>query len=68
MNVFRSIEHKKLLKKHQLVLCQCPDWNEEGFQVAIWNGLEFEYSTQSNSMFNDCITAFIPLEFLIKKN
>ena len=54
-------KYKFTLKSNQLVLCVCPKWNYEGFQVAKWNGKEFEYSNQPNSMFSESVISFYPL-------
>jgi hypothetical protein len=53
----RAIE----LDYEQLVLTKCPDWCEEGFQVAVWNGKEFEFRAQPNDMFNEHVTDFMIL-------
>lgn len=37
------------------VLCYCPEWSELGYQVAEWNGKEFEYSEQPNDLFNGLV-------------
>jgi hypothetical protein len=57
-----SVEKAKDLEPNQLVLCKCPKWNDEGYQVAIWNGTEFEYSGQQNDGFNDLVTHFTKLD------
>jgi len=60
--MYEDREESKNLKHGQLVLCKCPEWNEEGYQVATWNGSEFEYSGQPNDMFNDLVVGFIKLD------
>ena len=57
-----NLKYKHILELNQLVLCVCPNWNYEGFQVAKWNGKEFEYSSQPNSMFNDSVQGFYLIE------
>ena len=39
--------------RDRLVICYCPDWNEEQYQIATWDGEEFGYSDQPNDMFNE---------------
>ena len=34
------------------LICYCPDWNETGYQVAIWNGDVFYYYEQTSDNFN----------------
>lgn len=46
----------------QMVLCRCEDWCEEGFQVAKWNGKEFEFGGQPNDMFDGLVTEFMCLD------
>lgn len=40
---------------NRVLLCCCPEWNESGYQVAKWNGDEFTYDEQPNSMFNGMV-------------
>jgi len=61
MSLYKNIDQAKDLKFNQLVLCKCPEWNEEGFQIATWNGNEFEYSMQSNELFNSLVVSFMVL-------
>jgi hypothetical protein len=60
--MYKPVTEAKKLKNNQSVVCRCPDWNGEGYQVAIWNGKEFEYSGQPNDMFNDLVIAFMPID------
>jgi hypothetical protein len=60
--MYVGLERTKDLKYGQMVLCRCPKWNDEGYQVATWNGEEFEYSGQPNDMFNDLVIAFVKLD------
>lgn len=60
--MYINIEESKKLKHNQLVICRCPNWNEEGYQIAYWNGKEFEYSGQPNDMFNELVIAFKPID------
>lgn len=59
--MYKPLEETKNLKRGQLVVCKCPDWNEEGFQIAVWNGREFEYSGQQNDWFNEYVEEFAKL-------
>lgn len=61
--MYKSIKEKP--KDRQLCLCKCPDWNEEGYQVAEYNYLgddKFGYSGQQNDMFHDLVIAWMPLD------
>lgn len=62
--MYYEIERTKDLKHNQMVICRCPDWNDEGYQVAQWcdSDKEFWYSGQQNDMFNKCVIAFCPLD------
>lgn len=62
MGLYKGLEHVNKLQEHQLVLCRCPEWNDEGYQIAEWNGEEFEYSGQPNDMFNSLVIAFMVLD------
>lgn len=46
----------------QLCLCRCPEWNEEGYQVAIYKDRVFQYSDQPNKYFDRKVIAWIPLD------
>ncbi|MXV39333.1 hypothetical protein GO491_11710 [Flavobacteriaceae bacterium Ap0902] len=61
-DLYRPIEESKKLNAGQIVICRCPEWNHEGYQVAEWNGSEFEYSGQPNDKFNDLVIAFTPID------
>lgn len=61
-DLFFDVKHAKVLNNNQLVLCKCPEWSDEGFQIAFWNGSEFEYSGQPNDMFNEYVVSFVPLD------
>jgi len=39
-------------------LCYCPEWNEEGYQVAVWKGKEFTYGGQPNEMFDGLVLSW----------
>lgn len=54
-------ERRNELDHDQLVLTKCPEWCNEGFHVATWNGTEFEYRDQPNNMFDDLVTEFLIL-------
>lgn len=60
--MYKSLGESVNLKPEQLCLCRCPHWCEEGYQVATWNGSEFEYSADPNGSFNDHVIAFMPLD------
>lgn len=58
---YYNLNETSRLKYNDMVIAKCPEWNEEGFQIATWNGKEFEYSGQSNDMFNGLVTGFMPI-------
>ena len=58
-------EKLRELKRGDLCLCVCPDWNEEGYQVAVWKGDKFEYSSMPNDMFNEHVVDFELIEDII---
>ena len=60
--MYKRVEEAVKLKRGQLVVCKCPEWNDEGFQIATWEGEEFEYSGQPNDMFNELVVAFLPID------
>jgi len=60
--MYKGIDEAKKLNYDQLVICRCPEWNDEGYQIATWNGVEFEFSGQPNDMFNDLVIAFLPID------
>lgn len=60
--MYKSIEHANKLNNNQLVLTRCPDWCDEGYQVARWNGSEFYYDSDPNGTFNEHVIAFLPLD------
>lgn len=41
--------------KNRPLICYCPEWCDEGYKIAIWNGDEFLYQNQPNNGFNQCI-------------
>lgn len=49
------------LDPEQLVLCKCPNWCSSGYQVARWNGREFEYDEQPNDWFDRDVISFMIL-------
>ncbi|MDM1548736.1 hypothetical protein HX096_12820 [Empedobacter falsenii] len=61
---YYSVNEKKLLKDEQTVICRCPEWNDEGYQIAVYSKSddEFWYSGQPNNMFNDLVIAFCPID------
>ena len=38
------------------LLCYCPEWNDSGYQIATFNGREFEYDEMPNEMFDALVT------------
>jgi predicted transcriptional regulator len=52
---------EKTPKEGQLVICRCPDWCDEGYQIATFEDNEFQFSGQSNDQFNDLVIAWTPL-------
>lgn len=60
--MYESLINNRFLNKNQLCLCRCPDWCEEGYQVAKWNGMKFEYEADPNGGFDRYVKAFIPLD------
>lgn len=48
--------------KNKTLICSCPDWCDEGFQVAKWNGERFYYSAQPNEMFHGLVKEWAILE------
>ncbi len=58
--MYKSISEKP--KEGQLVICRCPEWNDEGFQTAKYEDGEFQFSGQPNNMFNDLVISWSPLD------
>lgn len=46
----------------QLCICRCPNWSEEGYQIAQWDGKKFDYSCSPNSFFDEHVIAWMPLD------
>jgi len=44
--MYKGIKEAKKLNYNQMVICRCPDWNDEGYQIATWNDdvTDIEYS------------------------
>lgn len=59
--MYYGLNKSASLKRNQLVICRCPNWCDEGYQVAKWNGSEFEYDSDPNGTFNEYVIAFMPL-------
>jgi len=53
-----GVESKIKPQVGRLVLCYCPEWNEEGYQVAVWKGKEFTYGGQPNEMFDGLVLSW----------
>lgn len=60
--MYKSISEAINLRYGQLCLCRCPNWCDEGYQVAKWTGSEFEYDADPNGSFNNYVIAFMPLD------
>lgn len=58
--MYKSISEKP--NEGQLVICHCPEWNDEGFQIARYEDGEFQFSGQPNNMFNDLVISWSPLD------
>ena len=43
-------------------LCECPEWRNVGYDVAIWTGKKFDDSEMNNDMFNDCVIGFCVID------
>ena len=59
--MYESRDRAKLLTKNQMCICRCPDWCDEGYQIAKWNGEAFEYDADPNGGFDQHVIAFLPL-------
>lgn len=52
---------KNKIKQGILYLCYCPEWCEEEYMIAKWDGNKFDYSGCPNDDFDSYITSFYPL-------
>ena len=43
---------------HRVLICYCPNWSDEGYQIATWNGKEFVYDAQPNEWFSENVEAW----------
>ena len=61
---YYGVKEKNLLNDEQIVICRCPEWNDEGYQIAVYSKSdnEFWYSGQPNNMFNDLVISWSPLD------
>lgn len=59
--MYEGLNKASKLKTNQMVICRCPNWCDEGYQIARWNGEEFEYDSDPNGTFNKYVIAFLPL-------
>lgn len=61
---YYGVKEKNLLNNEQIVICRCPEWNDEGYQIAVYDKKdnEFWYSGQPNDMFNELVIAFCPID------
>ena len=57
-----SVDDKLQPKDGQTVVCKCPDWCEEGYQIAKWDGRIFRYESQPNLMFNNYVKKWAEFE------
>ena len=48
-------------KTGQLCICRCPDWCEEGYQIATFDGEKFDYDAATNSFFDENVIAWLAL-------
>jgi len=39
-------------QKERLLICYCPEWCSDEYQIARWNGKEFYYEGQPNDIFH----------------
>ena len=45
-------------ERDQLCVCRCPNWCEEGYVVAMWDGGQFYYAAQPNDNFDSSVIAW----------
>ena len=50
-----GIKSKVKPQKNRVLLCYCPEWCYEDYQIAMWNGKEFYYDAQPNDMFSEMV-------------
>jgi len=62
MYIEKTKQSVRMLKYKQLVICKCPDWCSEGFQIGYWNGREFDYDECPNNMFDETVISFMLLD------
>jgi len=62
--MYVGIERKIELKHRQMVICRCPEWNEEGYQIAQYDATDESiwYTGQQNDNFESCIVAIAKLD------
>jgi len=41
-----------------VLIAECPEWCDEGFQICKWNGREFYYDAQPNDMFHKLVVGW----------
>jgi len=61
--MYVGISKKEELDHRQMLICRCPEWNEEGYQIAQYDKHtnEIWYTGQANDDFESCILAFAKL-------
>jgi len=37
------------------LICYCPEWCEEGYQIGVYNGKVFTYNAKPNEMFDSLV-------------
>jgi hypothetical protein len=58
---FRSYPDNKP-EVDSICLCKTPEWNNEGYQVARFNGKKFDFDGSPNDMLEGCVEGFIVIE------
>ena len=48
-------------EKGQLCICRCPEWCDEGYQIATYDGEGFDYDNAPNGSFNEYVIAWLAL-------
>ncbi len=43
---------------YRVILCYCPDWCDESYQIARWDGKKFEYDSQPNNDFDKYVQSW----------
>ena len=58
--IWISAKDERKPKRGQIIICFCPEWNEERYQIAQWSvsQKEFCYESQPNDMFNEHVESW----------